>query len=116
MTLYEEFNDFYRELGPVGTASYKFFDGFKFNNEEKTISFHTDFEYVVEDELFDELRQYVKQEKATIRKLQKELDVKLVKRKMTFFFIKLQENGIFTVAERKYILIYTDFCLDNLIT
>ena len=115
MTLYDEFNDFFKELGPLGTASYKFFDGFKFNNESKTISFHKDFEDTVEEELFDDLRSYVKQEKSSIRKLQKELDVKQVKRKMSFFFIKLQEHGIFSVAERKYILIYTDFCLDNLV-
>jgi hypothetical protein len=112
MTLYDEFNDFFKELGPLGTASFKFFDGFKFNNETKTISFHKDFEYTLEDELFEQLRIYVKQEKATIRKLQKDLDLKQTKRKMLFFFMKLQENGIFEVAERKYILIYTDFCLD----
>ena len=114
MSLYDEFNDFFKELGPLGTYAYKFFDGFKFNSDTKTIYFHTDFEYTLEEDLFEQLRNYVKQEKNTIRKLQKELEAKQTKRKMSFFFIKLQENGIFSVTERKYILIYTDFCLDNL--
>ena len=29
--------------------------------------------------------------------------------------MKLQENSIFEVSERKYILIYTDMCLDRLL-
>jgi hypothetical protein len=115
MSLYDEFNDFFKELGPVGTYSFKFFDGFKFNSEDKTIKFHTDFEDTLDDELFEQLRSYVKQEKSTIRKLQKDLDLKQTKRKMSFFFMKLQENGVFSLAERKYILIYTDFCLENLV-
>lgn len=28
--------------------------------------------------------------------------------------MKIQEHGVFEVSERKYILIYTDMCLDRL--
>jgi hypothetical protein len=110
-----EYNDFFNELGALGTASYKFFDSFKFDSEETTIKFHTDFEYTLDEELFEKLRTYVKHEKSAIRKQQKKLDVSDVKQKMMFFFIKLQEYGVFSVSERKYILIYTDFCLDRLV-
>ena len=116
MSFYDEYNSFFKELGPVGTASYKFFDAFKFDYEEKTISFHEDYEHTFNDEtLFKELQQFVKQEKKTIRNLQKELNAKETKQKMMFFFMKLQENGIFEVPERKYILIYADFCLDRIL-
>jgi len=110
-----EYNSFFKELGPVGTAGYKFFDAFKFNYEEKTISFHKDYEHTFDDEaLFKEFQQFAKQEKKNIRTLQKDLNAKEVQRKCTFFFMKLQENSIFEVSERKYILIYTDMCLDRL--
>ena len=115
MAFYEEYNDFFKELGPIGTAGYKFFDAFKVDSEKKTISFHKDYEVVVEDEiLLNEFRNFLKQEKKSIRTLQKDIDRKDLQRKTMFFFMKLQENGIFEVSERKYILIYTDFCLDNL--
>lgn len=111
-----EYNSFFKDLGPVGTAGYKFFDAFKFDSEERTISFHEDYEYIISDiALFKEFQNFVKQEKKTIRILQKELDAKKMKQKCMFFFMKLQENGIFEVSERKYILIYTDFCLDRII-
>ena len=116
MTFYEEYNSFFKDLGSVGTAGYKFFDSFKFDNQEKTISFHEDYEHTFEDEsLFKEFQNYIKQEKKTIRTLQKDINVKELQRKCIFFFMKLQENGIFEVNERKYILIYTDMCLDRLI-
>lgn len=116
MSFYEEYTSFFKDLGPIGTAGYKFFDAFRINSEEKTISFHKDFEAVIEDEeLLNEFRGYLKQEKKSIRTLQKESTLKEIKRKMGFFFMKLQENGIFEVSERKYILIYCDFCLDNLL-
>jgi hypothetical protein len=111
-----EYNSFLKDLGPIGTAAYKFFDAFKFNYDEKTISFHKDYEDRFTDEiLFREFQQYVKQEKKNIRQLQKDLNTKETKQKMIFFFIKLQEHGVFEVSERKYILIYADFCLDRLI-
>ena len=116
MSFYEEFNSFFKDLGPLGTAGYKFFDAFKFDHEEKSISFHKDYEHVIDDEtLFKEFRDYVKQEKKLIRSLQKDIDKKELQRKMMFFFMKLQENGIFEVSERKYILIYTDMCLDRVL-
>ena len=116
MSFYEEFNSFFKDLGPLGTAGYKFFDAFKFDHEEKSISFHKDYEHVIDDEtLFKEFRDYVKQEKKLIRSLQKDIDKKELQRKMIFFFMKLQENGIFEVSERKYILIYTDMCLDRVL-
>jgi len=116
MSFYEEYSSFFKELGPVGTAGYKFFDAFKFDHEEKSISFHHDYEHVIDDEtIFKEFRDYVKQEKKNIRTLQKELSVKEVKQKCMFFFIKMQEHGIFEVSERKYILIYTDMCLDRIL-
>jgi hypothetical protein len=116
MAFYEEYNDFFKELGPIGTAGYKFFDAFKVDSEKKTISFHKDYEVILEDEtLLNEFRNFLKQEKKSIRTLQKECTLKEVKRKMGFFFMKLQENGIFEVSERKYILIYCDFCLENLL-
>ena len=116
MSFYEEFNSFFKDLGPLGTAGYKFFDAFKFDHEEKSISFHNDYEHVIDDEtLFKEFRDYVKQEKKLIRSLQKDIDKKELQRKMIFFFMKLQENGIFEVSERKYILIYTDMCLDRIL-
>ena len=116
MTFYEEYNSFFKDLGPVGTAAYKFFDAFKFDYDEKTISFHEDYEHTFSDEnLFKEFQQYVKQEKKLIRTLQKELNAKEVKQKIMFFFIKLQEHSIFEVSERKYILIYADFCLDRIL-
>ena len=116
MSFYEEFNSFFKDLGPLGTAGYKFFDAFKFDHEEKSISFHNDYEHVIDDEtLFKEFRDYVKQEKKLIRSLQKDIDKKELQRKMIFFFMKLQENGIFEVSERKYILIYTDMCLDRVL-
>ena len=115
MSFYDEFNSFFKDLGPVGTVGYKFFDAFKFDFEEKTISFHKDYEHEFEDEsLFKEFQNFVKQEKKLIRQLQKEVDAKELKRKCMFFFIKLQEHGIFETSERKYILIYTDMCLDRL--
>ena len=115
MSFYEEYTSFFKDLGPIGTAGYKFFDAFKVDSEEKTISFHTDFTTSVEDEeLLNEFRSFLKQEKKSIRTLQKDCTLKEIKRKMGFFFTKLQENGIFTISERKYILIYCDFCLDNL--
>jgi hypothetical protein len=115
MAFYEEFTSFFKDLGPIGTAGYKFFDAFKVDYEEKTISFHKDFEAVIEDEeLLNEFRSFLKQEKKSIRTLQKECTLKEIKRKMGFFFMKLQENGIFEVSERKYILVYTDFCLDRI--
>jgi hypothetical protein len=115
MTFYEEYNSFFKDLGPVGTAGYKFFDAFKFDYEEKTICFHTDYEHTFDDmNLFKEFQNYVKQEKKHIRAVQKDIDKKELQRKAMFFFMKLQENGIFEVSERKYILIYTDFCLDRL--
>lgn len=116
MTFYEEYDSFFKDLGPIGTAGYKFFDSFKFDFEEKTISFHEDYEHTIEDELlFREFQQYVKQEKKNIRTLKRELNAKEVQRKCMFFFTKLQENSIFEVSERRYILIYTEFCLDRLI-
>ena len=116
MSFYEEYTSFFKDLGPIGTAGYKFFDAFKIDSEEKTISFHTDFTTSVDDEgLLNEFRNFLKQEKKSIRTLQKECTLKEIKRKMGFFFMKLQENGIFTISERKYILIYCDFCLDNLL-
>jgi hypothetical protein len=116
MSFYEEYASFFKDLGPIGTAGYKFFDSFKFDNEEKTISFHEDYEHKFEDgTLFKEFQQFVKQEKKTIRNLQKDINAKELQRKCIFFFIKLQENSIFEVNERKYILIYTDMCLDRLI-
>jgi hypothetical protein len=116
MTFYEEYNSFFKDLGPIGTAGYKFFDAFKFDHEEKTISFHEDYEHTFEDDtLFKEFQQFVKQEKKTIRNLQKDINAKELQRKCIFFFMKLQENSIFEVSERKYILIYTDMCLDRLI-
>ena len=116
MTFYEEYNSFFKDLGPVGTAGYKFFDAFKFDYNEKTITFHTDYEHTFEDDsLFKEFQNYVKQEKKHIRQVQKDIDKKELQRKAMFFFMKLQENGIFEVNERKYILIYTDFCLDRLL-
>ena len=116
MSFYEEYSSFFKDLGPVGTAGYKFFDSFKFNYEEKTISFHEDYEHTFENEaLFKEFQQFVKQEKKTIRNLQKDINAKELQRKCMFFFMKLQENCIFEVSERKYILIYTDMCLDRLI-
>ena len=116
MSFYEEYTSFFKDLGPIGTAGYKFFDAFKVDSEEKTISFHTDFTTSVEDEeLLNEFRSFLKQEKKSIRTLQKECTLKEIKRKMGFFFTKLQENGIFTISERKYILLYCDFCLDNLL-
>ena len=33
MTFYEEYNSFFKDLGPVGTAGYKFFDSFKMQKE-----------------------------------------------------------------------------------
>jgi hypothetical protein len=114
MSLYEEFDEFYNEIGPRGTAAYKFFDSFKFNKEEKTISFHKDFVHTLDDLLFEDLRSYIKQEKSTITKLKKSMDIKMTKYKMAFFFIKLQELGIFTTRERQYIMIYSDFSLDIL--
>lgn len=116
MSFYDEYNSFFKDLGPLGTAGYKFFDAFKFDHEEKSISFHNDYEHVIDDEtLFKEFRDYVKQEKKLIRSLQKDIDKKELQRKMIFFFMKLQENGIFEVSERKYILIYTDMCLDRIL-
>ena len=115
MSFYEEFTSFFKDLGPIGTAGYKFFDAFKIDSDEKTISFHKDYKAIIEDEaLLKEFRDYLKQEKKSIRTLQKECTMKEVKRKMGFFFMKLQENGVFEIAERKYILIYCDFCLDTL--
>jgi len=106
MSFYEEYNSFFKELGPVGTAGYKFFDAFRINAEEKTISFHKDYEAVIEDEnLLNEIRNFLKQEKKLIRTLQKDIDKKELD-------MKLQENGIFIPSERKYILIYADFCLE----
>lgn len=115
MSFNDEFNSFFKDLGPVGTVGYKFFDAFKFNYDEKTISFHKDYEDTIEDEsLFKEFQNYVKQEKKLIRNLQKDINQKELQRKCMFFFMKLQENGIFEVSERKYILIYADFCLDRI--
>ena len=75
MTFYEEYNSFFKDLGPVGTAGYKFFDAFKFDYEEKTISFHTDYEHTFDDmNLFKEFQNYVKQEKKHIRAVQKDID------------------------------------------
>jgi hypothetical protein len=111
-----EYNSFFKDLGPVGTAGYKFFDSFKVNWEEKTISFHNDYVHVIDDEsLFKEFQAYIKQEKKNIRQQQKELNVREIKQKMMFFFMKLQEHGIFEVSERKYVLIYADFCLDRIL-
>jgi hypothetical protein len=116
MSFYEEYNSFFKDLGPVGTASYKFFDAFKFDYDEKSISFHEDYEHTFDDDtLFKEFQNYVKQEKKIIRTLQKELNPKESKQKIMFFFMKLQENGIFEISERKYILIYADFCLDRIL-
>ena len=116
MSFYDEYNSFFKDLGPLGTAGYKFFDAFKFDHEEKSISFHNDYEHVIDDEtLFKEFRDYVKQEKKLIRSLQKDIDKKELQRKMIFFFMKLQENGIFEVSERKYILVYTDMCLERIL-
>jgi len=110
-----EYNSFFKELGPVGTAGYKFFDSFKVNWEEKTISFHNDYEHSFSDEnLLKEFRDFIKQEKKTIRTLQKDINVKELKQKCMFFFMKLQENGVFEVSERKYILVYTDMCLERI--
>jgi hypothetical protein len=115
MAFYEEYNSFFKELGPVGTAGYKFFDAFKFDFEEKTISFHEDYVHTFTDtDLYKEFQNYAKQEKKLIRTLQKNVDAKEMKRKVMFFFMKLQENAIFEVSERKYILIYSDFCLDRI--
>lgn len=115
MTFYEEYNSFFKELGPIATAGYKFFDSFKFDHEEKTIRFHEDYEHKFNnDTLFKEFQTFVKQEKKSIRTLQKDIDVTELQRKCMFFFIKLQENKIFEVSERKYVLIYTDMCLDRL--
>jgi hypothetical protein len=115
MAFYEEYNSFFKELGPVGTTGYKFFDAFKFDFEEKTMSVHEDYEHTFTDtSLFKEFQTYAKQEKKLIRSLQKDVDIKELKRKIMFFFMKLQENGIFEVSERKYILIYSDFCLDRI--
>ena len=116
MSFYEEYSSFFKDLGPVGTAGYKFFDAFKFNYDEKTISFHEDYEHTFSDDsLFKEFQNYVKQEKKNIRQQQKELNSKETKQKMMFFFMKLQENGIFETSERKYILIYADFCLERIL-
>lgn len=116
MTFYEEYNSFFKDLGPVGTAGYKFFDSFKISWEDKTISFHEDYEHTFTDEiLLKEFRDYIKQEKKTIRTLQKDINAKELKQKCMFFFMKLQENGIFEVNERKYILVYTDMCLDRIL-
>ena len=116
MSFQEEFDSFFNDLGAVGTAGYKFFDAFKFDSDSNTISYHEDFEHEVEDEtLFKMMRDFVKQEKKNIRNLKKEVNGKELQRKCLFFFMKLQENGIFSVNERKYILIYTDFCLDRII-
>lgn len=116
MVFYEEYNSFFKDLGEVGTVGYKFFDSFKFDHEEKTISFHEDFEHTIEDEqLFKEFRDFVKQEKRSIRSAQKELDSKELQRKCIFFFMKLQENGIFELKERKYILCYLDICWDRIV-
>jgi hypothetical protein len=116
MSFYEEYNSFFKDLGTVGTAGYKFFDAFKFDFNDKTISFHEDYEHTFSDEnLFKEFQAYIKQEKKNIRQQQKDLNVRETKQKMMFFFMKLQENGIFEVSERKYILIYADFCLDRIV-
>ena len=116
MSFYEEYNSFFKDLGSIGTAGYKFFDAFKFDHEEKSISFHHDYEHVIDDEsLFKEFQAFIKQEKKNIRQQQKELNVREIKQKMMFFFMKLQEHGIFEVSERKYVLIYADFCLDRIL-
>lgn len=116
MSFYEEYNSYFKELGPIATAGYKFFDAFKFDYDKKSISFHKDYVHIFSDEnLFKEFQQYIKQEKKHIRQVQKDVDRKEIQRKAMFFFMKLQENGIFEVNERKYILIYTDFCLDRLL-
>jgi hypothetical protein len=115
-SFYEEYSSFFKDLGPVGTAGYKFFDSFKVDWEEKTISFHNDYEHTFTDEsLLKEFRDFIKQEKKTIRTLQKDVNSRELKQKCMFFFMKLQENGIFEVSERKYILIYSDFCLDRIL-
>ena len=117
MSFYEEFTSFFKDLGPVGTAGYKFFDAFRINTDEKTISFHKDYTAIIDDTtLLNEFRNYIKQEKKSIRTLQKDCSLSAMKRKMGWFFVKLQENGVFTVGERKYILIYCDFCLDHLLS
>ena len=57
----------------------------------------------------------MKQEKKSIRNLQKNIIKKDLQRKCMFFFMKLQEDGIFEINERKYILVYTDMCLDRIV-
>ena len=61
MSFYEEYNSFFKDLGPVGTAGYKFFDSFKISWEDKTISFHEDYEHTFTDEtLLKEFRDFLR--------------------------------------------------------
>lgn len=119
MDLQAEYKDFFECLGPVSTYTYKFFDLFKVNlgNGEdndgnklvKGLHWSKDCsEEELSDEQLRELKTYLKQVKAWVRKEQKQVKASECRRKMWFFMQKLLEYGAFTRGERREMILWMD--------
>lgn len=119
MDLQAEYTEFFDELGPVATYTYKFFDLFKINlgtgEDEKGNALVKGIHWskdCSDDELSDdhlkELKSYVKQVKSWIRREKKQAKASECRRKLWFFVQKLLEVGAFTRGERREIILWMD--------
>lgn len=109
----EEFDSFINILGPVATAGYKFFSAFKIKDD--VIEFYKDFKATASFDVLKELRSYIKAEKLRCTEEKKSSSVSSVRQRVIFFLIKLNEHGIFSLNDRKYLLFYwqtlDDLCI-----
>ena len=110
----EEFKSFFDELGATATAGYKFFNSFKFKEQEGTIAFYKDFQVFIDDETFKILRTYIREEKARLIEGKKKITVASVRQRVIFFIVKLHELHVFTFSDRKYLFFYWQ-TLDDLL-
>ena len=116
LTISEEYEAIYDELGDHGAGFYKFFDSFRVitentENEIKGIYYVKDAHWThASDEQLKQLKSYLKEQRKWIKKEGKGASPHECRRRMWFWSSKLNEWGIFDTRMRHLILYWMDTC------
>lgn len=120
LTLLEEYDAIFEELGDHGAAFWKFFDLFRIvledSAEAKGISYAKDafWTFASEEQLRD-LRSFLKEQRKWIKKEGKLASPLECRRRMWFWCSRLKEWGIFDMKTRHEINYWMDTCDERII-
>jgi hypothetical protein len=116
LSVLEEYDAIYEELGDHGAGFWKFFDCFRIvtessENEIKGIYYVKDAHWThASDEHLKQLKSYWREQRKWIKKEGKGASPHECRRRMWFFSSKLNEWGIFDARTRHFILYWMDTC------